>query len=516
MGSISLRNLSISASLPLFRDISLVIGDGERLGLVAGNGGGKTTLLRCIAGLVEPSAGDVVRSRGLRVGFVEQDVPEALLALSLYEAIRRALPGEDRESETWRVDVMLDEFATPEALRGRKVSELSGGWQRLMLIARVWVNQPDALLLDEPTNHLDLGKLFQLEAWINSAARDIPVVVASHDRDFLDACTNRTLFLRPETSRFFALPYSAARKALEEEDAASEARLERDLKEARQLRKQAAKLTNIGINSGSDLLTVKAKYLKERAARIEEAARPVHRERAGEIRLANSGTHAKVLLALDDVTVTTPAGEPLFRTGKLHVFQGDRIVLLGRNGAGKSQLVRLLHRAMSGAENVPGLKVTPSVVLGYVDQEMSQLPAGSTPDDVVGAFRVGDARGRALLASAGFPLEKQTRPVSQLSFGQKARLGLLALRLTEPNFYLMDEPTNHVDIAGREALEDEILAHEATCILVSHDRSFVRNIGTRYLVIEKGRLREVEGPEPISPARGEERIFAISARRERP
>lgn len=504
MGSISLRNLSITASVPLFRDLSFVIGNGERLGLVAGNGGGKTTLLKAIAGLAEPGAGEIIRSRGLRIGLVEQDVPEPLLALTLHEAIRRALPAEERESETWRVDVALDEFATPEATRTRKVAELSGGWQRLMLIARVWVNQPDALLLDEPTNHLDLGKLFQLEAWINSAARDIPVIVASHDRDFLDACTNRTLFLRPETSRFFALPYSEARRALEREDAASEARLERDLKEARQLRKQAAKLTNIGINSGSDLLTVKAKYLKERASKIEEAARPVHKERSGEIRLSNSGTHAKVLLALDDVTVTTPDGEALFRTGKLHVFQGDRIVLLGRNGAGKSQFVRMLHRAMTAAESVPGIKVTPSVVLGYVDQEMSQLPARSTPDDVVGAFRVGDTRGRALLASAGFPLEKQQRPITELSFGQRARLGLLALRLTEPNFYLMDEPTNHVDIAGREALEAEILAHEATCVLVSHDRSFVRNIGTRYLLIDGKRLKEVEGPERFFAQMAEE------------
>jgi len=495
MGSISLKNVGITANIPLFRDLNLVIGSGERLGLVAGNGGGKTTLLRAIAGLGEPSSGEIVRSRGLRIGFVEQDVPASVLDLTLHEAIRRSLPPDERDSETWRVDVALDEFNAPEAMRTRKVSELSGGWQRLMLIARIWVNQPDALLLDEPTNHLDLAKLFQLEGWINTNVRDIPVIIASHDRDFLDACTNRTLFLRPDTSRFFVLPYSEARLALEKEDAAGEARLERELKEARQLRKQAAKLTNIGINSGSDLLTVKAKYLKDRASKIEEAARPVHRERSGEIRLSNSGTHAKVLLAVDGVTVATPSGGALFHTGKLHVFQGDRIVLLGRNGAGKSQFVRLLHRAMSAPDEVAGIKVTPSVVLGYVDQEMSQLPVRGTPDDVVGRFRVGDARGRALLASAGFAPEKQQRPVSELSFGQRARLGLLALRLTEPNFYLMDEPTNHVDIAGREALEAEILAHGATCMLVSHDRSFVRNIGTRYLLIEDRRLKEVEGPE---------------------
>jgi len=494
MGSISLKSLSITMGVPLFSNLDLVIQDGDRVGLVAGNGMGKTTLLRAIAGTLEPTSGDIVRSRGLKVGYVEQDVPAPLLDLGLRDAILDALPASERGTDSWRVDVVLDEFATPDDMRDRPVKALSGGWQRLMLLMRVWVLQPDALLLDEPTNHLDLQKIFQLERWMNEVAKGVPMLIASHDRDFLDAVTNRTLFLRPETSRYFALPYSAARRALDEGDVADEAKLERELKDAKQLRKQAAKLTNIGINSGSDLLTVKAKQLKDRAAKIEAAATAVHKERSGEIRLGNSGTHAKVLLAVENVGVTTPTGQLLFQIDKLHVFQGDRIVLLGRNGAGKSQLVRLIHQAMTGRV-VPGIKVTPSVVLGYTDQDLSQLPATATPSDIVARFKLGDQRARALLAGAGFVVEKQERPIAKLSFGQKARLGLLVLRLTEPNFYLMDEPTNHVDIAGQEKLESEILEHGATCVLVSHDRRFVRTIGTRYLQIVGKRLKEVEGPE---------------------
>jgi len=494
MGSISLNSLSILAGVTLAKDLTLSIQDGDRVGLVAGNGLGKTTLLRTIAGLHEPAAGAVVTSRGLKLGYVEQDVPLRLRSMTLRDAVLDALPAEDQETDSWRADVVLDEFETPDALRSRLVSALSGGWQRLMLLMRVWVTAPDALLLDEPTNHLDLGRIFALEAWLNQAARNLPVVIASHDRDFLDAVTNRTLFLRPETSRFFALPYSDARAALEEIDAADAVRLDRDLKEARQLRKQAAKLTNIGINSGSDLLTVKAKQLKERASKIESNVTAVHKERSGDIRLASSGTHARVLLAIEDATVTTPLGAPLFRIDKLHVFQGDRVVLLGPNGAGKSQLVRMIRRAMQG-ETVAGLRVAGSVVLGYTDQGMAHLDETSTPDEVVGAFRLGDQRSRALLAGAGFELERQTRSVSKLSFGQRARLGLLALRLSEPNVYLMDEPTNHVDIAGQEALESEIIGQGATAILVSHDRRFVRNVGTRYLEIRGRRLVEVDGPE---------------------
>ncbi len=500
MGSISLRNVSIIANVPLFRDLSLVVQDGDRVGLVAGNGNGKTSLLRCIAGQAEAASGEIVRSRGLTVGYVEQDVPEALRKLTLREAVLDALPAADREVESWKADVALDGFETPDGLRDREVAALSGGWQRLMLIARCWIAEPDALLLDEPTNHLDLSKIYVLERWLETAARGVPTIIASHDRDFLDAVTNRTLFLRPGTSWYFPLAYSAARVELDREDETLAAQTERDLKEAGKLRKQAAKLTNIGINSGSDLLVVKAKQLKDRAAKIEGAVREGHRERSGEIRLANRGTHAKVLLGIENASVATPTGVPLFRIDKLHVFQGDRIVLLGPNGAGKSQMVGMIHRAMTGTE-VQGVKVTPSLVLGYTDQEMSQLPAKGSPQEFISTrFRLPDNRVTSLLAGAGFVIEKQDRPIATLSFGQRARLALLALRLTDPNFYLMDEPTNHVDIPGQEALESEILSHEATAILVSHDRRFVRNIGTRFLEIRGKRLVEVESPEEFFAA----------------
>ena len=391
---------------------------------------------------------------------------------------------------------MLDEFETPDELRDRPVSKLSGGWQRLMLIARIWVTQPDALLLDEPTNHLDLTKLFQLETWLNTVARGIPVVIASHDRDFLDATTNRTLFLRPGTSHYFAVPYSHARAELAKMDEAAEAQLERDLKDAKQLRKQAAKLTNIGINSGSDLLTVKAKQLKDRAAKIEEAARPVHKERSGEIRLANSGTHAKVLVAVENLTVTTPPGDPLFRIEKLHIFQGDRIVLLGRNGAGKSQFVKLLHRAIGRARR------------RCRASRSARRSSSATPTRRCRSFRPRAARATSSSASASatsgprrcsprpaFP--SRSRPSRSPSSASASAPGSASSRCGSPSptSTCMDEPTNHVDITGQERLESEILEHEATTILVSHDRSFVRAIGTRFLEIEGKRLMEVEGPE---------------------
>ncbi len=495
MGSIILSDVGVVVGKTLFQDLSFTLADGDRLGLVAGNGAGKSTLLRCLAGLAEPSRGRITTSRGLKVALVEQDVPAQLLDLSLAELLRRAIPPAERDSQGWRAEVALDDFATPEELRGRPLRSLSGGWQRLALIARAWVGEPDALLMDEPTNHLDLEKIRRLEAWIGAGGQRMPMVIASHDRAFLDACTTRTLFLRPERSRIYAHPYGAARGLLEQDDAADQAKAARDEREAKRLRRNAAELYNVGVNSGSDLLQKKSMQLKKRAAALEETIRPAHRERSAAVRLASSGTHARLLIGIDDVTVRRPDGAALFRTGKLEVKRGDRLLLLGPNGAGKSLFVQMLRRALSGIET-PGIRVSPSAVLGYLDQQMAHLPAGDTPHGHIAEFRLGDARATSLLAGAGFPPDRQARPIAELSPGEKARLGLLALRLTEPNLYLLDEPTNHLDISGQEQLEAEILSHQASAVLVTHDRQFARAVGTRFVAIERGKLKEVDPDDP--------------------
>ncbi len=490
MTLLTLRALSVATPRPLFAGLDLAIQPGQRIGLVAANGAGKSTLLRILAGTHEATSGEFTRRRGLKTGYVEQDVPETLLPLPMHEAIRRALPAADRAANEWRVDVLLQTFETPEDLYEKPLANLSGGWQRMALIARAWIAEPDLLLLDEPSNHLDLARLERLESWLQHETEGAGILVASHDRAFLDACTTHTLFLRPERSALYAHPFSAARELLEADDARQEKVFAREMKEAERLRQNAGRLKNVGINSGSDLLLKKSKQLNARAEAIEQSARPLVKQRAADLRLASSTTHAKVLLTLEDLQVSTPDGRPLFRTGKLRIHQGERIVLTGPNGAGKSRLVHVLRRAVEG-EVIPGLAVAPSVVPGYIDQQMSQLPAQETPLGFITArFRLGDQRSTSLLAGAGFDVPSQARPIARLSPGQKARLGLLALRLAEPNFYLMDEPTNHVDIAGQERLEEEILAQSATCVLVSHDRAFTAAIATRLLRIENGRLIE--------------------------
>ena len=505
MTRITIRNLGVSLGAPLFSQLNLVVNAGDRIGLVAANGRGKTTLLRCMAGAMEASEGDITRARGLTVGYVEQYVPEALMDRPMHAAVLETLSTDQQQSESWRVDVALEQLEVPEALREMPLKQLSGGWQRFAMLARVLMTEADVLLLDEPTNHLDLARIGQLENWLNALPREMPVVIASHDRAFLDATTNRTLFLRPEQSQIFSLPFTPARTALREADASDERRYQRDLKTAQQLRQQAAKLNNVGINSGSDLLLSKTRQLKQRAENLEDAAKPAHLERsAGTIRLANRGTHAKVLLTLEDAAVETPDGQLLFRTGKQFICKGDRIVLLGPNGSGKTTLLTMLRAAIDSSDAAPaGIKASQSLVLGYCDQALAGLEDSETPmRTIVRRFEIGDQRARALLAGAGLSIEMQGRPVRKLSGGQKARLGMLVLRLTQPNFYLLDEPTNHLDIEGQEALEDELMEHQPSCLLVSHDRNFVRNVGNRFWLIERKRLVELEGPEGFFAAAG--------------
>ncbi len=506
MTLINLRNLGVTMSAPLFSNLNFTVDAGDRVGIVAANGRGKTTLLNCITGRQEPTTGEVTRARGLRVGYAEQNVPANLLDVSFYEAVMRALPKEQVASESWRVDVTLDSLDVADAMRERRLAQLSGGWQRLAMLARVWVTEPDVLLLDEPTNHLDLAKIALLEDWLNALPRDVPVIIASHDRAFLDAVCNRTLFLRQDQSQTYALPYSRARAALDEVDASDERRYQKEMKTAQQLRKQAAKLHNIGVNSGSDLLTVKTKQLKARAEKLEDSARPGYRERSsGSIKLANRGIHAKVLLTLEDASVTTPDGTLLFKTGQQWICQGDRIVLLGQNGAGKTRFVEMIRRAIADPSAGGPIKPTPSLVLGYSDQALSHLGEKDTPLGMITRlFELGEQRARTLLVGVGIGIDMQGKEIGRLSGGQKARLAMLALRLTNPNFYLLDEPTNHLDIDGQEALEGELTANEASCLLVSHDRSFVRSIGNRFWLIDRKRLVEVDGPEEFfEAARGQ-------------
>ena len=217
------------------------------------------------------------------------------------------------------------------------------------------------------------------------------------------------------------------------------------------------------------------------------------------IRLQSQRSHANQLVTIENVTIRRPDGAPLFKIDHLEVRQSDRIVLLGKNGTGKTRLMRRLLEAFNdrNAARAEGVVVSASVMPGYMAQGLDHLPADLAIRDIVpslsGSSTLQQTTSR--LIAAGFPFEQHSTTVERLSPGQRTRLALLCLRLGDPNFFMLDEPTNHLDIDGQEQLESTILEQDAAAVVVSHDRSFAESIGTRFLVIEDGRLLELKSAE---------------------
>lgn len=495
---IRLDKVGFAYTEPMFSGVTMNIAENHRVGVVGNNGAGKSTLMKCITGELEPTEGVVVKPRGIRFGIIEQEVPARLMDTTLYDVIAEAIPEEERDYNTWKVDVALDTFKAPLVIHQKPVKELSGGWQRLALIARTWMAQPDMLLLDEPTNHLDLEKIVLLEQWLNEQVRDTPVLCISHDRRFLDNCTNTTLFIRPVRSVAYPQPFTRAKESLAVDDTAYAAQREKELKEVERLEKSAHELKLTGANFHSDSASKKSAQIAKRAEDLRSQVHENQIDVRRDIKLPNSGMHAKHLIEMKDIKIKAPDGRELINIHRLNIAPEDRIVLLGLNGSGKSTLVNTLYKAFSHKEKSrgEGILITPTAKLGYVDQLLSTLPPNvSLSDYISGETQMARQGVIAKLIEAGFPFDRQDQLIKKLSGGEKSRLYLLALRLREPNFYIMDEPTNHLDIDGQEQLESEILKNGAACVLVSHDRSFVANLGTRYLVIDSGRLVEIQDPQ---------------------
>ncbi|VVP88906.1 putative ABC transporter ATP-binding protein YbiT [Pseudomonas fluorescens] len=498
MSKLVLQDVELGYARPLVSDINLRIANQEKIGVVGINGAGKSTLIKCITGELEPTQGSVSIQRGLRIAHVDQHVPKALLGMSFRQCVALALPPGDHIAREWEVDYILDVLHVPTPVRQQHLIDLSAGWQRFALIARAWLGNPDIALLDEPTNFLDLEKVLVLERWIRDNAGDTPMIIVSHDRRFLDNVTDSTLFVRPARSRFFTHPYSRAVDLLEAEDRADDSRRERDTRHLERMRKSAHQLRQIGVNKHSDAALKRSAQLDRKIQTLADAIpRAVH-EQPREIQLSNSGTHAKVVVEFQKFTLRTPDNQLLLGIDELRIWQGERVVILGRNGAGKTRLIQAIHAAVmdheAGAQ--AGIRIPPSISCGYVDHAMQALDAGSTPLRYISErFRLHENRTTSLLVSTGFELGLHGRPIAQLSAGQRVRLLLLVLRLEQPNFYLLDEPTNHVDIQGQEALEQELVQHQATCIFASHDREFIDQVATRFLWIRGQRLSEVESAE---------------------
>ncbi|HEY2051290.1 MAG TPA: ATP-binding cassette domain-containing protein, partial [Caulobacteraceae bacterium] len=250
----------------VFAGVSFLL-DDARTALVGENGIGKSTLLRCLSGELELNRGKIVRSRGLRVGYVPQEIPPELLDLTVRQVLARSLERVGAGGEDWRIDVLIDEIGMTPAVAEGAFAALSGGWQRLALIAAAArLEEPNILVLDEPTNHLDLGAINLLERWLLEDFH-LPMLVVSHDRAFLDRVSTRTLFLRSDGAHTFKAPFAEAREALLRRDAADASRRRLEEKEISRLEAVAARYHAWGVKNPA--FHKRQKATETRIARLE-------------------------------------------------------------------------------------------------------------------------------------------------------------------------------------------------------------------------------------------------------
>ena len=487
----------------VFEGVSFLL-DDARTALVGENGAGKSTLLKCLTGALELNGGQLIRSRGLRVGSLPQDIPEGLADRPVREVLADALERAGHGGEDWRIDVLLDEIGVAPEIADTRFGTLSGGWQRLMLIAAAArLEEPDLLVLDEPTNHLDLANINTLERWLTVDFK-VPMLIVSHDRECLDRVTERTLFLRSDGVHAFKTRFSVAREELLRRDAAAAARARLEDKEIKRLEQAAARYKVWAVKNPD--LNKRKSAVETRIARIEAERTQTYTTRERRLELADGEIDARVALRIAGLDVTVPGGvRKLLAIDRLVVAAGDRVAVLGANGAGKSTLLSTLAAAydpeLEHYDSQAAIRFNPSCRLVYFDQSMRDLPLAMTIlDYVVGAEGASEKDAIRLLAQAGFAFARIRQPIGVLSHGERARLVFLRMKLLRPNIYLLDEPTNHLDIEGQEALEAELEQTEVSCLFVSHDRYFTRTAATRFLEIRKGRLVEVESADAFFDA----------------
>ena len=454
----------------LLNDVSLGVSAGDRVGMVGRNGAGKSTLLELLAGRAAPDTGRVAMASGLRLGYLPQS---DRLAGTVGEIVFG--PGRGAARTPWEADprarAIMAELL-PEIGLDAQAGQLSGGEQRRVALASLLVAERDVLLLDEPTNHLDIEAI----DWLGRHLRDrgCAVVVVSHDRWLLDLVCERTWEVDRGQVRSAEGGYSAYVLAQAERERGEEA--------AERRRRNLARKELAWLQRGARARTTKAKFRVE-AANALIAAEPPPRDSVELTRLATARL-GRTVIELEDVTVSA-GGRSLLDQVTWRLGPGDRVGIVGVNGSGKTSLLNVLDgEGLHG----PGLHADGTVVRGktvrlaHLSQELAELDPDQRVREAVEEIRlriqVGDRELSAgqLLERLGFTAERQRTRVGDLSGGERRRVQMLRLLMTEPNVLLLDEPTNDLDIETLTELEDLLDGWPGTLVAVSHDRYFLERV----------------------------------------
>jgi len=473
----------------LFDNLSFTLKKGDRIGLLGDNGCGKSTLLKILEGTDSPLTGTVTLAGHCLMARVEQHLPEALYPLTLLDAVLAQLPAPERDSLRWRAETLLAGMGFASQDLALTSATLSGGQHTRLLLARALIREPDLLLLDEPSNHLDLPTLLWLETFLQRWTGSF--VLVSHDRQLLDAVTNGSWILRDQRLHYFALPCTQARRALSERDESDALRHKAEQKEIDRIAASAKRLATWGKVYDNEDLSRKAKQMERQVERLKESQTDLTAGSPWTLTLRGDALRADRLLEMTTLAVPPAPGlSPLFTLDSARLKSGDRVAIVGRNGCGKSSLMRLIWQQFIAGQAAEALNIHPRVTLGYYDQTLHQLPDDASLLEALAPFAADPQRRKMALISAGFPWIRHGQAVSTLSGGERSRLLFVGLTLARFSLLMLDEPTNHLDMEGKEALAGTLEQFEGGVLLVSHDRQLIRQSCNRFWLIEDGKLSE--------------------------
>ena len=484
---INLETVTKSFGLKTLLDnVSLGVQTGDRIGIVGVNGGGKTTLLEVLTGIEEPDSGRVSHNSGLRMAVVTQrfDLDESI---TIADAVIKPLGLETYEwASNAKVRDVLGGLGIVELGLDTVVGQLSGGERRRVNLAAALVQDVDLVVLDEPTNHLDVEGVQWLASHL--LARKVAVIVVTHDRWFLDTIATLTWEVHDGQVDSYDGGYNDWTFARAERARQADAMEQR--------RQNLARKELAWLRRGAPARTSKPRYRIE-AAEALIADVPAPRDNV-ELMAFSKQRQGRVVIELEDATITTPDGRELVENLTWRLAPGQRIGLVGVNGSGKTTLLRTLAGENKLAE---GRRIEGQTVrLGWLRQELDDLDPNrrllDAIEDVATYVHMGKKEMSAsqLAERLGFSPKRQRTPIGDLSGGERRRLQLTRVLMAEPNVLLLDEPTNDLDIDTLQELESLLDSWPGTLVVISHDRYLIERIADdTYALFGDGKLTNLPG-----------------------
>lgn len=524
---ISIEDLSVAYGGYILLDkINFHISENDKIGLVGKNGAGKSTILKLICGIQNPTSGRVDRPKDISIGYLPQIMEhhrgrtvleETLTAFEGSAKLEREIEEVTRELET-RTDYESESYSAliehltnlndrlqlshsepPEVQArktllglgfrddelGRLTETFSQGWNMRIELAKILLRQPDCLLLDEPTNHLDIESIGWLEDYLK--ARRCSLLLVSHDRRFLDNVTNRTVEVMLGHIHDYKVPYSKYLELRAE-------RLQQQLAAYENQQKMIQKTEEF--IAAFRYKPTKSNQVQSRIKSLEKLDRIEIDETDNvtlSVKFPPAPRSGDVVFKASDLTVGYPQ-KVVFRNADIEIKRGEKVAFVGRNGEGKTTLMRVL---MGELEPISGeARRGHNVDIGYFAQNQEDiLDKNETVFSTLDRIAVGDIRTklRDLLAQFLFRGEDIDKKVGVLSGGERARLGMAKLMLQSHNLLALDEPTNHMDIKSKDILKQALKAFDGTLIVVSHDRDFLDGLVDKIYEFRDGRVKEFLG-----------------------